>query len=65
MVDYFKYLATNLDEGTTHISLITRLETSEYEVYTLGNKRVLDINNQENISKLTPTTQVAYRVAKF
>ena len=48
---YFVYLAGKLDEGTTHISLITRVETSDLEVYTLGNKHVLNLESKDDILK--------------
>ena len=46
---YFNYLTANLNKDNTYISLITRVETTEYEVYTLGNKVVIELENNGDI----------------
>ena len=52
---YFNYLTATMKKENTHISLITRVETTEYEVYTLGNKFVIDLDNNENITNYIHT----------
>ena len=48
LTDFFKNIQSTLN-NSKHISVITRVETTEYDVYTLGNKSVLDLENNDNI----------------